>query len=178
MTHNQIQYHTLMETMQHNRATEGQAVDELKEKKRASLVSEDQNAQKIEETHRTNVANELIASDKNAETARHNKATELETHANNVATAISHGKNPWQAAIGAAAGEFTREKLSDGKYNSQLLPDSAVYVLDYIDDKDAAKTKDFKSVMDLLHRTEERSVNRIKRKLGFETGGGGSGGSF
>nr|AVX53540.1 putative ORF1 [Marmot picobirnavirus] len=80
MTQIQVDYWRNVETKRHNVATEGQAVNELKEAKRHNTVGEKEtrrhNVAGEKETKRHNIATESTEKGKLTETRRHNKAGE------------------------------------------------------------------------------------------------------
>lgn len=108
MTTVQINYQNMLETKQHNRATEEQAKNELAETKRHNIAYETEtnrhNVVTEKETNRHNVVTEKEAS-------RHNLATEHETNRHNVATEQeTHRSNVANEQLKADSNEIAREK--------------------------------------------------------------------
>lgn len=77
MTHNQIDYQNLKETMRHNKELEAQGAQTLAETARHNLAFE-------QETNRSNLVNEAIKSASQEESARSNRANEELKHESNV----------------------------------------------------------------------------------------------
>lgn len=77
MTHNQIDYQNLKETMRHNKELEAQGAQTLAETARHNQAYE-------QETNRSNLVNEAIRSATQAEEARSNRASEALKHESNV----------------------------------------------------------------------------------------------
>lgn len=192
MTTVQINYQNMLETKQHNRATEEQAKNELAETKRHNIAYETEtnrhNVVSEKETNRHNVVTEREASRHNlateVEANRHNVATENETHRTNVANeqlkadsnAIAREKNRIERirAEAQAAQAYSTAKLNNwvSDFRSKY-PETAALL--YIAKESGGKIfSDVTAAMGLTTYEAESiigttSVQEVKRVMGKKT---------